>query len=570
MAESLGGVMKVGYTPFGWGQQSQLLPIYKGFGIDMIFFYRGITAKEIGGSEFAWEGADGTTLLASRFGSNGRYNFYLAVWRPAFFDHLPHRMARRFHWDEGGAIFRLCDEDNRYDHGDFHDPARRLNYEAVATKFRERVELEKRSFTTPEVAYMNGFDTSTPDLREVDVFHLCQKNLKEGETLEFSSLPRYVEAVKSHYRDGIEKLPKIRGEVRFVKLNEYGYSWIGNDIISARTRQKYFTAHVESYLERIAEPAVAMAAWCGKSWPQRYFDIAWKQFLKCHPHDTIGGCGIDPIEEDAMYRLRDSLSLSRMLAKEGLRAIVDRIDSSRLPSRAIRITVFNMMPCPRSGLVEAYVDIPRELGMTQATLLDSEGKTIPFEIEATGIDGKVFRDHSDLALGGYLDEHLLRFRAEDVPGCGYRTYLLRSAEPEKDAARPVDLLKKNVVSMPTFRPSIVRDAKTLENEYLVVTVAEDGTFAVRDKESGEVYSGLASASMKMWANAAIAGPMSNPPIPFRSSRPPERPRFTLRAEAQSMERSRSKRFFPFPVPRISTTLRRIGPKEEDGVKKPSP
>ncbi|MBN1901953.1 alpha-mannosidase, partial [Candidatus Sumerlaeota bacterium] len=43
LAKNFGPVMKVGYTPFGFTQVSQLPQIYAGFGIDFILFYRGVT-----------------------------------------------------------------------------------------------------------------------------------------------------------------------------------------------------------------------------------------------------------------------------------------------------------------------------------------------------------------------------------------------------------------------------------------------------------------------------------------------------------------------------------------------
>jgi len=66
VARQFGPVMKVGYTPCSWGQVSQLPQIYAGFGIDTVFFYRGINRVVAPKSEFVWEGADGTRALASR------------------------------------------------------------------------------------------------------------------------------------------------------------------------------------------------------------------------------------------------------------------------------------------------------------------------------------------------------------------------------------------------------------------------------------------------------------------------------------------------------------------------
>ena len=84
LAESYGGSMKVGYSPFSYGQASQMPQIYQGFGIDTILFYHGIQPSE-SPAEFIFEGADGSRLFASRMGSNARYNFFFSVYRPAVY-----------------------------------------------------------------------------------------------------------------------------------------------------------------------------------------------------------------------------------------------------------------------------------------------------------------------------------------------------------------------------------------------------------------------------------------------------------------------------------------------------
>jgi 2-O-(6-phospho-alpha-D-mannosyl)-D-glycerate hydrolase len=49
LANKWGKVSKIGYTPFSYGQTSQMPQIYRGFDIDTIIFYRGINTPR---SEF--------------------------------------------------------------------------------------------------------------------------------------------------------------------------------------------------------------------------------------------------------------------------------------------------------------------------------------------------------------------------------------------------------------------------------------------------------------------------------------------------------------------------------------
>ncbi len=469
VVEEFGPVMKVGYTPFGWGQVSQLPQIYRGFGIDVGFFYRGVTSKELPAAEFIWQGVDGSEMLISRFGTGARYNFYFDVWRKAFFTGQPHRLNRRFDWQEDSAPFKLCNDENRYDHGSVFKIDRPIQCEVVRSSFRDLLARELEHFSLGEIAFMHGMDTSSPDLREDAVIRECQQALGEGERLFYSSLPRYAEAIKEKARG--KDLVKFRGEARHLKMSDYGFSYIANDIISARTRQKNYLTKVEDVLVRQAEPFAAMSLFAGQPWPGKYLELGWKQFLKCHPHDTIGGCGIDRVEEDAMYRLRDAMSVANLVSKESLMAVQGRIDTASLGSDVVVLTVFNPSLYERTEVVKAYVDVPRELKFDGFAVADHAGKEVAFRIEPTNYYGKIFRDHTDIALMSFADEYQLEFEAAAVPAIGYKTFVLRRGTQQSgDTSKPAEFV--------------------LENEHLRAAVNANGTVDLLDKATGEAFAGL--------------------------------------------------------------------------------
>ena len=84
IAKSFGYVSKTGYSPFSWGQISQMPQLYKGFGIDFAAFYRGVNTEVAPQSEYLWQGADGTRLVASRLARRPRYNVWYVIQRPAY------------------------------------------------------------------------------------------------------------------------------------------------------------------------------------------------------------------------------------------------------------------------------------------------------------------------------------------------------------------------------------------------------------------------------------------------------------------------------------------------------
>ena len=63
IARAFGGVMPVGYVPDPFGQISQLPQILRGFGLGWAVFWRGV--GDVGGTEFIWRGPDGSQVLTT-------------------------------------------------------------------------------------------------------------------------------------------------------------------------------------------------------------------------------------------------------------------------------------------------------------------------------------------------------------------------------------------------------------------------------------------------------------------------------------------------------------------------
>ena len=107
-AKELGGVSKTGYSPFGWGQISQMPQLYQGFGISFASFYRGVNTDVAPNSEFRWQAPDGTEVVGSRLAKRPRYNVWYIVQRPVYYNREDEN-ARLAHWNNGSGPFRLAD-----------------------------------------------------------------------------------------------------------------------------------------------------------------------------------------------------------------------------------------------------------------------------------------------------------------------------------------------------------------------------------------------------------------------------------------------------------------------------
>lgn len=467
-ARAYGPVMKVGYTPFGFGQTGQLPQIYQGFGIDTALFYRGIAAYDTPSAEFIWEGADGTRVLASRFGCAARYNFYMYIWRPVLYKG---RMLqdRLFDWTEGGVPFKLVDGEHRYDNYFLAEPKRFYDPSSVEKYFRSLLEKERQHFTTPAIPLMQGMDTSMPDAQEAELIEEIRKTLGEGEEVRFSSLPEYIRALKSLLK--MEDLQVIRGERRSPHEVSY-WATLAGDVISNRPRQKLLSEKAERMLQRWAEPFCLWAWLAGEEYPERFLETAWKYLLKCHAHDTIGGCGVDALEHDSIHRLNQVVNLSTALMRSSMGALQTRIDTSFADKNEIVLTLFNPSPIERTEVVRAYVDVPASSGICHLSLFDNRGRKMEMFEGRRRDTEKVVRSPIDVANALKCDEVEIEFLAEAIPALGYKTFVVRGGDHHP------------------FRAGLASSPREMENEHLRVFIETDGTLAITHKATGKTYEGL--------------------------------------------------------------------------------
>jgi alpha-mannosidase len=77
--------------------------------------------------------------------------------------------------------------------------------------------------------------------------------------------------------------------------------------------------------------------------PGADFKLAWRDLLRCHPHDTICGCSCDEVHRDALVRYE---SLDRTLSALQSRAL------QQVAGQGAALGVFNPLPYRRRGVVE--------------------------------------------------------------------------------------------------------------------------------------------------------------------------------------------------------------------------
>ena len=469
--------MDVGNIPDPFGHISQMPQILRGFDIDAMTFWRGVSGVQ---NEFRWAAPDGTDILV-------------------------------IHQQHGYG--NAADMPN--------DP------DMFVGRTKHIVEQLTPTATTPHLLAMNGSDhlepqPELPRLLETADAALPNVDIRHG------TLPQFVAAVRA----AAPELETHSGEMR-----DPAKAPLLPGVLSARMWIKQRNHASETLLTHWAEPASALAelaqaplALTGQS---ALVKRAWRYLLENHPHDSICGCSIDQVHREMAIRFDWVDQIGEELTARSLQALADVVDAPDGPA----VVVFNPTTQPRTDVVDTRIPIPEDAvavmlessdGQTLIPRLDARKREVLWDFEVPAEQMKemigylsgnrlmsddLHEIHTALTDGtlnleikvgqgeapdpeglqrgrnelyALIDSDEVRmvhvvvhrgdladctFTAEAVPGLGYRSYRIVPT----DAAAPDD-------------PS--GDGHTIENEHVRVEVGEDGTFSLMDKATGTLYEGL--------------------------------------------------------------------------------
>lgn len=443
LARDFGPVMKQGYVPDTFGHINQLPQILRGFGIKAFYFMRGL-GQDVSdlGAEFWWEGPDGSRVMA-HFLSETYSN-------AAVLGSDPNKISFRHD--------RLAEASSYF-----------VSYDNL---FELRDRLASRS-ANGTILFMNGSDHMTVqplfsryvrDLNQVMEDCLFNGSLEDFERLVLENNP---------------ELKAYRGELRSAR-----YQPILKGTYSSRIYLKQENERVQQLLEGYAERAAAVLYALGGRDYTPFLRYAWRELIKNHAHDSIGGCSADAVHRQMMGRFETATRVGRKVADEALYSLAAQV-APPPESGMIPIAVFNPSPWKRSGTVRAEVsldvDVPfrrrifdwmgqKELNFDEYSLMDPQKNEVFFSVT-----GRTLHIEDALYRRKAVRRATIEFEAADVPSLGYKAYQL-VANREDGRSNHSEEQKP--------------EEGSLENEYLKVTVEEDGTLTVTDKKSERRYAGL--------------------------------------------------------------------------------
>ena len=284
------GPSPVGYLPDSFGHPLQLPQVLAGFGIATFIFSRGL-GDQLGelGVVFRWRALDGSEVLA--FQQLPHYDNFAAVDGVDDAEARIRRIAERF----GPALERAGVRDVLLCNGSDHLPVQ------------------------PELPRLcAGLERRFPGARFV--------------------IARYVDYVRAV--DGVE-VPVWTGELLGSRLQN-----VLRGVNSARMYLKQANERAEQRLLAVETLAALRALRDGDAFPSSDFRLAWRELLRCQPHDSVCGCSCDEVHRDMVVRYE---SLHRTLSELQERAL----DGCVGTDTPMSIGVINLLPQRRHGVVEA-------------------------------------------------------------------------------------------------------------------------------------------------------------------------------------------------------------------------
>ncbi|EDH9622250.1 alpha-mannosidase mngB [Salmonella enterica subsp. enterica serovar Austin] len=265
------------------------------------------------------------------------------------------------------------------------------------------------------------------------------------------------EEVFEHIEARREQLATLTGEFIDGK-----YMRVHRTIGSTRMDIKLAHARIENKIVNILEPLAALAWTLGFEYHHGLLEKMWKEILKNHAHDSIGCCCSDKVHREIMARFELAEDMADNLTRFYLRKVADNMPDSD----GDKLVLFNLMPWPREEVINTTI----RLRASQFCLRDDRGNAVPYCIrEAREIDPGLI-DRQIVHYGNY--EPFMEFDIQIhqiVPSMGYRTLYITPGEVGNTIPPETSL------------------SWLLENAFWQITVNDDGTLRLHDKDSGIVY-----------------------------------------------------------------------------------
>lgn len=357
--------------------------------------------------------------------------------------------------------------------------------EASAKEYWERKLAEAEKYAaTGQLLFMNGCDHQ-PIQQDLSAALKTARELFPDTEFIHSNFQDYLASVNASLT---RELSVVKGELRSQRTD--GWSTLVNTA-SARVYLKQMNQLGQAMLEKVAEPLAALAYSLGHEYPHHLFTYAWKTLMQNHPHDSICGCSVDEVHREMVTRFDKSRHIAEAIIDDSKVIIADAVDTSifeQYGEDALPFVVYNTTGWDRSGVVEVELDIAR-IYFRDGLSLDVMNK----KMYAVDVTGRTLVNSSGEAIAHTASDMGLQF-GYDLPDDKFRQpYMSRKVKLTFEAAEVAALglaaygYVRNAKAELQPSQSMVACEHALENEWLRIDIAQDGSFNLTDKRSGQIY-----------------------------------------------------------------------------------
>jgi len=359
-----------------------------------------------------------------------------------------------------------------------------VDKDAAKKYWAEKLADAEKYASTDNLLMMNGVDHEPVQQDVIEALKVAQELYPDYEFIH-SNFDDYLAAVAESIP---EDLGSVDGELTSQETD--GWYTLANTA-SSRIYLKQANTKVERQLENVAEPLATMAYDQEKAdYPHDQLRYAWKTLLQNNPHDSICGCSVDEVHREMMTRFEKSQEVGQFVAKEALDTISSQIDTTIFPDDSKPFVLINTNGYKKSELKTVEIEWDRALfadgrpdsqfekmkaaeqALPALEVVNSKGERVPFNLIGTEV-----RFGYDLPKTKFRIPYMALYVTVQVnmsmPAFAWETLALIKADSEQ---------------LPSEEPTIFDETNNvLENDYLKVTVKQDGSLDILDKKTNHEY-----------------------------------------------------------------------------------
>tara|TARA_R110001583_G_scaffold16561_22_gene68002 strand:- start:13971 stop:16583 length:2613 start_codon:yes stop_codon:yes gene_type:complete len=325
--------------------------------------------------------------------------------------------------------------------------------QALTKRLDTYLKVLENASVTKDILLPNGHDQMPIQKNIFQVMDKLREAYPDREFLmsRFEDVFERIEAEK-------EKLDTIKGE-----FNDGKYMRVHRSISSTRMDIKLIHAEVENKIVNILEPLASIAYQLGFEYHHGLIEKMWKESMKNHAHDSIGCCCSDKVHAEILNRYILADDMASNLINFYKRKIVDHMPAHE---DCDKIALFNLSPYVRKEVVNTTITIRAQT----FKIFDDTGNEVEYFIEnQREIDpGKI--DRQIVHYGNYdpFMEFDIQLKVE-IPAMGFTTFHIKANEKG------------------TLKTAQQKQEGVLENCFYKITVNNDGTLNVFDKETAQTF-----------------------------------------------------------------------------------